>query len=87
MDVVREVVEVVGRVVKVIIRVVRVLVVGVEEVCEVVRIGGRIGRVVWELVVEGRGLLGVVWCWIGRIVGSGLVLDWEDWKLDEGVVG
>ena len=67
MDVVREVVEVVGRVVKVIIRMVRVLVVGVEGVCEVVRIGGRIGRVVWELVVEGRELLGVVWCWFGRI--------------------
>ena len=78
MDVVVEVVEVVGRVVKVIIRVVRVLVVGVEGVYEVVRVGGRIGRVIWELLVEGRGLLGVVGSGIWRI-GSWMKEWWDEW--------
>ena len=78
MDVVREVLEVVGRVVRLVVRVIKVVVVVIEEVCELVRVGGRVGRVVWELVGEGRGVVVMIGGWMWRI-GGWLKERVEDW--------
>ena len=80
MEGVRELVEIVGRVVRVVVKVVKVVIVVVEGVGEVLVVGGRIGGGVWELVGEGRGLLGVVGRWIGRVGGwrRRRVEDWMD---------
>ena len=69
MEGVREGVEVIGRVVRLVIKVVKVLVVVVEELGELMRVGGRVGRVIWEMVGEGRGILVMIGNWVWRIGG------------------
>ena len=60
---------------RVVIKVVKVVVVLGEGVVEVGRIGRNIGGVVYDMVVEGSGLVEVIGSWLW-VIGKWLVRRW-----------
>ena len=59
-------VRMIGGIVGVGMKILKMMVVVMKGVMEMMRIGGEIVRIVEELVVEGKGVVEILGCWLGR---------------------